>query len=75
MRKSKDTSADKFERLVQTPPPADPRDFENLKANTQALPQVGYVREFQNTEQRGREIMDAARRGERNFPPARQVVK
>jgi hypothetical protein len=66
---------DAFEKFAQPTPPAEPRDFENLASNAKTLPQQGYAREFQNAEQRGREIMDAAKRGERNFPPARQVVK
>ena len=63
-----------FEKNAQPTPPAPARDFERI-ANANALPSVGYAREFQNAEQRGRDIMEAGRRGERNFPPAKQVVK
>jgi hypothetical protein len=73
--KTNPTVMKQFEKFTTPTPPAEPREFEKLASNAKALPQVGYAREFPNAEQRGREMMDAGRRGERNFPPARQVVK
>jgi hypothetical protein len=75
MKQPKDNLVDAFEKFAETPKPIDPAVFENLAADGRAVPNVGYVRAYAEAENRGREIMDAAKRGERNFPPARQVVK
>jgi hypothetical protein len=44
-------------------------------AKTKPVPVQGFVKDAQDATARGRETMEAARREERNFPPARQVVK
>jgi len=44
-------------------------------AKTKPVPVQGFVKNMQDATARGREQMETARRGERNFPPARQVVK
>jgi hypothetical protein len=53
------------------------RSFRHVANSDHAgqVPQQGYVREVQDATARGREAIAAGRRGERNFPPARQVVK
>jgi len=63
-----------MEELAREAPAADPAEFEKL-AQANQVPNCGYVREAQAATARGREQMAAARSGERNFPPARQVVK
>jgi hypothetical protein len=75
MKKSKEQLPDAFEKLAEPVQPEDPAVFENLASNAKAVPNVGYAREIADAEKRGREQMAAARRGERSFPPARQVVK
>ena len=66
MKQPNENLTAQFEKNAQPTPPAKPRDFEKLASNAKALPQVGYAREFQNAEQRGRDIL---------FPPARQMLE
>lgn len=51
--------------------------FKRFDHAAKHVPNTGYITAYQETEARGRKIMDetAARKGERDFPPARQVVK
>ena len=75
MKKPSENLPDAFKQFAASPKPTDPAVFENLASNAKAVPNVGYAREIADAEKRGREQMAAARRGERSFPPARQVVK
>jgi len=43
--------------------------------NNDPAPAGDYVNEILSARERGRVIMNASKKGERNFPPARQVVK
>jgi len=54
-----------------------PAQFEKFdRANKgKDVPNSGYVQEAANATARGRAIIAAGKRGERNFPPAWQVVK
>jgi hypothetical protein len=66
-----------FENNAQPTPPAPARDFERLATHERGIPRQGFVKEIEAATQRGREQIaaDAGRRGERVFPPAREVVK
>ena len=77
MSKSKTDLVPHFEKLSAPTPSAPPRDFERLATHDRGIPQQGYAKEIEAATQRGREQIaaDAGRRGERVFPPAREVVK
>ena len=63
MKKQNEELADTFNRL------------DNIQ-KCKDVPNQGYVREFAGAEQRGREQIarDAELRGERSFPPAKEVT-
>ena len=66
---------DRFEQFTKPTPPQDAATMERLATHGRGISQQGFIKEIESATNRGREIMDAAKRGERNFPPARQVVK
>jgi hypothetical protein len=84
MKNGKENLADTFERLdriAQHKEVPNQGYAHNLKQQIAAAEergrnfQPGYIREINAATERGRAAMEAAKRGERNFPPARQVVK
>jgi hypothetical protein len=77
MKQPNENLTAQFEKNVQPTPPAEPSKFEQLATRGRGIPQQGYAKEIEAATQRGRERIaaDAGRRGERVFPPAREVVK
>lgn len=75
MSKPKTDLVQRFEKFTTPTPPQDAATMERLATHGRGMPQQGYVKEVAAATNRGREIMDAGKRGERNFPPAREVVK
>lgn len=75
MSKPKTDLVQQFEKFTTPTPPAEPSKFERLATHDRGIPQQGYVKEIEAATNRGRDVMDAGKRGERNFPLARQVVK
>ena len=63
-----------FEKNAHPTPPAEPSKFEQLATHGRDIPQQGYAKEIEAATQRGREVMDAAKRGIESFPPARQML-
>lgn len=78
MKNGKENLADTFERFAKI---AQHKEVPTLKQQIADAEergrnfQPGYIREINAATERGRAAMKAGKAGERNFPPAKQVVK
>jgi hypothetical protein len=48
--------------------------FERLATHGRDIPHQGFVKEIEAATNRGRDIIDAGKRGIESFPPARQML-
>ena len=77
MKNAKENLADTFERLDRI---AQHKEVPNLKQQVAAAEERGrnfqpaYIKSINEQTARGRQMIDAAKRGENAFPPARMVT-